>query len=130
VFIIVCKNTRIAKVMYNWLAENKGPIGSPPANIAGFRNRNGQLNTIRVDSKVVRETDTGEARSDETRWMRFVLDTVGKTDWTLDQQGRPVYPEGFEDLAAKLGRPLHPPGCNVRCIVSVGMITEGWIGRP
>jgi type III restriction enzyme len=42
-----------------------------------------------VDSKVVHETDTGEAKSDKSRWMRFVLDTVGKTDWTRDGQGRP-----------------------------------------
>ncbi len=54
------------------------------------------------------------------------LDTVGKTDWTRDGQGRALYPEGFEDLAKKLERPLHPPGRDVRCIVSVAMLTEGW----
>ena len=101
-------------------------MGIPPARIEGFRNRNGQINTIRVDSKVVHETDTGEAKNDEVRWMRVTLDTVGKTDWTLDKQGRPLYPEGFEELAKKLGRPMHPPGRDVRCIVSVGMLTEGW----
>ena len=126
VFILVCKNTRIAKVVYEWLAEGKGPLGLPPANVEGFRNRDGKINTIRVDSKVVHETDTGEAKSDESRWMRFILDSVGKTDWTLDRQGRPVYPEGFEELARKLERPLHPPGRDVQCIVSVGMLTEGW----
>jgi hypothetical protein len=35
-------------------------------------------------------------------------------------------PEGFEELANKLERPLHPPGRDIRCIVSVGMLTEGW----
>jgi type III restriction enzyme len=58
--------------------------------------------------------------------MRFTLDTVGKTDWTRDSVGRPVYPEGFEEVADKLDRPLHPPGRDLRCIVSVGMLTEGW----
>src|SRR5439155_5855627 len=29
VFIIVCKNTAIAKVVYDWLAENKPPMGIP-----------------------------------------------------------------------------------------------------
>ncbi len=125
VFILVCKNTRIAKTIYEWLAEGKGPLGIPPANIEGFRNRNGTLNTIRVDSKVVHETDTGEAKSDESRWMRFTLDTVGKLNWPSDVMGRPIYPEGFEELAKKLARPLHPPGRDVRCIVSVGMLTEG-----
>ena len=66
------------------------------------------------------------AKSDEIRWMRFTLDTVGKTNWPTDRQGRPLYPEGFEELAKKLERPLHPPGRDVRCIVSVGMLTEGW----
>ena len=29
-------------------------------------------------------------------------------------------------MAEKLEHPLHPPGRDVRCIVSVGMLTEGW----
>lgn len=126
VFILVCKNTKIAKVMYEWLAEDKSPTGIPPVKIEGFKNRNGQMNTIRVDSKVVHETDSGEAKNDEVRWMRLTLDTVGKMAWPTDRQGRPLYPEGFEELAQKLERPLHPPGRDVRSIVSVGMLTEGW----
>jgi type III restriction enzyme len=67
VFILVCKNTRIAKVIYEWRAEGKGPLGIRPANIEGFRNRKESLNTIRVDSKGVHETDMGEAKSDDSR---------------------------------------------------------------
>ena len=126
VFIVVCKNTAIARVVYDWLAENRPPMGIPSSKIAGFRNADGLLNTIRVDSRVVSETDTGHAKSDEVQWMRFTLDTVGRTHWPRDQQGRPIYPEGFEELATKRGRPLHPPGRDIRCIVSVGMLTEGW----
>ena len=127
VFILVCKNTAIAKVIYEWLAEDRPPAGIPPAKIEGFRNRDGHNYTIRVDSKVVHETDDLEgSKGDEVRWMRLTLDTVGKTEWPKDPQGRAVYPEGFEELAKKLGRPLSPPGRDVRCIVSVGMLTEGW----
>jgi len=126
VFILVCKNTAIAKVMYEWLALDQRPAYIPSAGIEGFRNRNGVQYTIRVDSKVVHETDSETAKSEEGRWMRYTLDTVGKTDWTYDSQGKAVYPEGFEELATKLKRPLHPPGRDVRCIVSVGMLTEGW----
>jgi type III restriction enzyme len=126
VFILVCKTTRLARVVYDWLAEDKSPIGIPSAKIDGFRNRDGVINTIRVDTKVVHETDTGEAKSDEVRWMRLTLDTVGRQRWPADRQGLPVYPDGFEELAKKLDRPLHPPGRDVRCIVSVGMLTEGW----
>ena len=126
VFILVCKNTKIAKVVYEWLGEDRPPAGIPRAGIKGFLNRDGRVNTIRVDTKVVHETDSGNAKSDDSAWMRFTLDTVGKLDWPNDRQGRPIYPEGFEALAQKLKRPLSPPGRDVRCIVSVGMLTEGW----
>jgi type III restriction enzyme len=126
VFILVCKNTKISKVLYEWLAEDKPPTGIPSCGIAGFRNENGKRSTIRVDTKVVHETDSEEAKSDESAWMRYTLDTVGKLAWLSDKQGRPLYPEGFEELAKKLERSLDPPGRDVRCIVSVGMLTEGW----
>lgn len=125
VLILVCKNTKLAAVIYEWLAEGKAPAGIPPADISELRN-NGTRVTIRVDSKVVAETEVEGAKNDESRWMRFTLDTVGKREWPTDQQGRPVYPQDFEELARKLDRPLHPPGRDVRCIVSVGMLTEGW----
>lgn len=126
VYILVCKNTRIAKVIYEWIANDVQPTGIAPAHLEALRNKDGQINTIRVDTRVVHETDTAGAKSDEVRWMRVTLDTVGKTQWPADPQGRPIYPEGFEELAHKLARPLHPPGRDVRCIVSVGMLTEGW----
>lgn len=126
VFILVVKNTKIAKVVYQWLAEGL-PVGEvPPSKLEELRNRNGKVVTIRVDSKVVQETDSDTAKNDETAWMRLTLDTVGKTEWPKDRQGSPIYPDGFEALAEKLGKPLHPPGRDVRCIVSVGMLTEGW----
>ena len=126
VFILVCENTALANVVYEWLGNGRNPAGIPSANLPGFRNSPEQINTIVVHSKVVQETDTGESRSDEARWMRFTLDTVGRRDWPRDRQGREIYPVGFAELADKLERPRHPPGRDVRCIVSVGMLTEGW----
>jgi len=126
VLILVCRDTRLAKLVHDWIGEGRPPSGIPPLQIPALLNRDGIDRTIRVDSAVVRETDSGEARSDEAKWMRHRLDTVGRLDWPRDRQGRPIYPEGFEDLARKLGRPLHPPGRDVRCIVSVAMLTEGW----
>jgi type III restriction enzyme len=126
VFILVCKNTRIAKVVHEWLAEDKPPAGVPSANLPGLRNGDGAVVTIRVDTKVVQESDSDTAKSDDVQWMRMVLDTVGRRDWPRDGQGRAIYPPGFEALATKLKRPMHPPGRDVRCIVSVGMLTEGW----
>ena len=130
VFILVCKDIKIAKVVYEWIAEGTQPLEIAPFAVAELRNADGVQNTIRVDTKVVAESDSGAtgggAKGDESRWMRLVLDTVGRRDWPRDKQGRSIYPAGFEELAQKLMRPLHPPGRDVRCIVSVGMLTEGW----
>jgi type III restriction enzyme len=126
VFILVCKNTKLAEVVYQWLAEDKPPPGVPSARITAMLNRDGASNTIRVDSKVIAETDSGEARGDLDRWMRLTLDTVGKLEWPRDALGSPIYPSDFLALAERLGKPQHPPGRDVRCIVSVGMLTEGW----
>ena len=126
VLILVCKNTKLASLIYGWLAEGETPPGIPDVDLASVQNTDGNRYTIRVDSKVIGETDVAGSKGDETRWMRLTLDTVGKLDWPRDPQGRAVYPDGFEELAKKLERPLHPPGRDVRCIVSVGMLTEGW----
>jgi type III restriction enzyme len=127
VFILVCKDIRIAKVVYEWIAEDAQPLGIAPFAVAELRNSDGERNTIRVDTKVLSEGDTGGgAKGDETQWMRFTLGTIGRREWPHDRQGRAIYPTGFAELAAKLERPLTPPGRDVRCIVSVGMLTEGW----
>jgi len=125
VFILVCKNTALANVIFEWLANDVRPHGIPPSGLPAFRNQGGEY-TIVVHSKVLRDTDAGTAKNDEEKWMRHQLDTVGHINWPRDRQGRDIYPEGFEELAKKLDRPLHPPGRDVRCIVSVGMLTEGW----
>jgi type III restriction enzyme len=126
VFILVCKNTRIAGVIYDWLGEDKPPTGIPSARLDALRNIPDRTATIRVDTKVVQDSETEGGKSDEVAWMRLRLDTVGRLDWPRDSQQRPIYPDGFEELAKKLGRPLHPPGRHIRCIVSVAMLTEGW----
>ena len=126
VFILVCKNTRIAKVVFEWLALNKPPAGVPPSGLPEFFNMADAVNTIRVDSKVAGELEGGGSQSDEDRWMRFTLDTVGKVDWPRNAGALPIFPEGFEAVAEKFDRPKTPPGRDIRCIVSVGMLTEGW----
>ena len=127
VFIIICKTKKLAKVVYEWLAENRPPTTTiPQANLPALLNSSENKNTICVYSDMQADIDSGNTKNDENRWMRYTLDTIGKNEWPLDRQKRAQYPEGFEDLAEKLNREKHPPGRDIRCIVSVGMLTEGW----
>jgi type III restriction enzyme len=131
VFIIVCRDTTIAKALYAWLAEGDAQYG---AGVPEFRNAPGAEVTVRIDSKVGEDIAAGGSQ-DETRRLRFVLETIGKTEWP----GRKV-PEEYEALVERNNRkaledeesdlrtinPEVPPGRNVRCIISVSMLSEGW----
>lgn len=125
VFIVVCKGIPLAKAIYKWFAEDKRSAIIPRLNIPALRNTGGSNHTIRVDSKISEEISSG-SKTDEALWMRWILNTVGKSEWPSDKHGNSIYPKEFEELAIKLKRPLHPPGRDVRCIVSVSMLTEGW----
>lgn len=132
VFIVVCRDTRVAKAVHEWLAEREGGHGVAPQ---WFRNHPGQEVTVRIDSRVVEDIEEG-GTEDETRRLRFILDTVGKPEWP----GGKV-PEEWSELVRKHNEKVAsddndgswkwideriPPGRDVRCIVSVSMLAEGW----
>ncbi len=67
-----------------------------------FANRPGRRNTLRVDSRVLALADSGEeggSREDAAQELRRIVATVGKPG---------------------------EPGEQIRCVVSVAMLTEGW----
>ena len=132
VFIVVCRDTRVGKEVHKWLAYGNDEYGDSPA---FFRNAPGQEVTVRIDSRVVEDIEEGGSK-DETKRLRFILDTIGEAEWP----GGKV-PEDWSDLVRKHNDKAAsddndgslkwideqiPPGRDVRCIVSVAMLTEGW----
>jgi len=101
VLIVVCDNTDLARLVHEHIA--KGNV------LPELANRDGQPEvTIRIDSRLLAEAEgavEGETREEAAERLRKTVDTVGKTEW-----------EGEGD----------PPGKHVRCVVSVGMLNEGW----
>jgi type III restriction enzyme len=132
VFIIVCRDTALAKELYDWLANGNATYGAAPEQ---FRNAPGREWTVRVDSKVAEDIAEGGGKNDEARRLRFVLETIGKTGWP----GNKV-PEEYVAMVEKHNRKALedddnglvtidasvPPGRDVRCIISVAMLSEGW----
>lgn len=133
VFIVVCNNTKIAEDLYKWISGE--PTGKayavPPAQ---FRNTPGNRVTIRVDTATFKEIESGGGKGD-AKLLRFTLDTIGKTEWP---GGSPpadwaAFVEEYNAKAAndETGKMRQmdlsiPPGRDIRCIVSVSMLTEGW----
>lgn len=132
VFIVVCRDTAIAREVYSWLANGNESYGvSPP----WFKNQPGQEVTVRIDSKVVEDIEEGGTK-DETRRLRFILETTGKAEWPGGK-----IPEDWSELVRKHNEKVAnedndgslkwmderiPPGRDIRCIVSVAMLAEGW----
>jgi type III restriction enzyme len=134
VFIIVCRDTALARVIYEWLAEGRhqGDYGEAPAQ---FRNRPGAEITVRIDSKAWEDIEAGTG-SDEERRLRFILDTVGKKHWLggkvpaewadlVRKHNARVDAEEYDGPLGRLDETV-PPGRDVRCIISVAMLSEGW----
>ncbi len=98
--IVVCDNTDLSKLVFEHIA--RGQIMPELENTAGVER------TMRIDTKLLNEAESageGETKQQTAERLRRQVDTVGKTQW-----------EGVGD----------PPGKDLRCVVSVGMLSEGW----
>lgn len=98
--IVVCDNTDLSKLVHEHIAAGKV--------LSDLQNRDREVVTFRIDTKLLKEAESaveGETREQAAERLRKVVDTIGKTEW-----------DG----------PGDPPGKDIRCVVSVGMLTEGW----
>lgn len=95
--IVVCDNTDLSKLVAEHII--KGEV---------LPELKGQEVTLRIDTKLLKKEESaegGETKVEREKRLRDTVNTVGKTEW-----------EGEGE----------PPGKNIRCVVSVGMLTEGW----
>ena len=101
--IVVAANTALAKVVTQGIQRGEALDAL-------------SAHTYQIDSSVLdaAEGDDGATKDEAKELLRLKTSTVGRATWP---DGRP--PPGHEDLAV-------PPGKDVRCVVSVGMLTEGW----
>ncbi len=115
VLIVICDNTEIAQVFSEKIsgertvevpkADGKGTeqrtIYGSSAILPELRNEPGGQRTVRIDSKLLARVEGAESetRDEAADALRRVINTVGKRG---------------------------EPGEQVRCIVSVSMLTEGW----
>ena len=98
--IVVCDNTDLSKLLYEHIAG--GDV------LPELGNRDSEQVALRIDTRLLKEAESaveGETRQAVAERLRKTVDTVGKTEW--DGEG-------------------DPPGRDIRCVVSVGMLTEGW----
>jgi type III restriction enzyme len=137
VFIVVCNNTNVSKLVYDWISgwQKKLPDGSTiivPGNLPVFHNSddNGNWlsvpNTILIDSE---QLESGEAMSKEFKKMAALAIEEFKREYSIRFPGRDTSKLTDEDLLREVMNTVGKPGKlgeNVKCVVSVSMLTEGW----
>ena len=136
VFIVVCNNTNVSKLVYDYISgwEKPLPNGSNivvPGELPIFRNDDGnghwlpRPNTILIDSA---QLESGEAMSKEFKKIAALAIEEFKTEYCI-RWGRDVSKLTDEDLLREVMNTVGKPGKlgeNIRCVVSVSMLTEGW----
>ncbi len=136
VFIVVCNNTNVSKLVHDYIAGWEKPIGDSTFVQAGglelFRNDDGRggwldrPNTILVDSE---QLESGEGMSDEFKAIAAHQIEEFKEDYRRRFPGRDADGLTDEDLLREVMNTVGKPGKlgeGVRCVVSVSMLTEGW----
>jgi type III restriction enzyme len=141
VFIVVCQNTSHSKLLYDYIAgytrTERTPEGEErevvvPAQLPLFSNYDADRRrlarplTLLIDST---ELDSGEALSTEFR--SFARPEIDAFKTALAQRSGQSAAEKItdEDLLREVMNTVGKPGRlgeQVRCVVSVSMLTEGW----
>jgi len=136
VFIVVCNNTNVSKMVYDYIAgwEKTLPDGTTrvvPGALSIFSNEeNGgwsaRPNTILVDSE---QLESGEGMSDEFKKIARTEIEEFKREYRQRFPDRDVEKLTDEDLLREVMNTIGKPGKlgeHVKCVVSVSMLTEGW----
>ncbi|GMU82461.1 MAG: hypothetical protein AMXMBFR47_23320 [Planctomycetota bacterium] len=136
VFIVVCNNTNVSKLVFDYIAGWEKQVGDRTIVQAGqlpiFRNDNGsgewlhRPNTILVDSE---QLESGEAMSDDFKKIAAREIEEFKAEYRVRFPGRDTENLTDEDLLREVMNTVGKPGKlgeHVKCVVSVSMLTEGW----
>jgi type III restriction enzyme len=135
VFIVVCQNTNISKIVFDWIAgwRTSEDDSTPPArgHLAIFSNVVDEAwtdrpNTLLIDSAQI---ESGEAMDPAFKKIASAEIDEFKREYIRRFPGRSVEDVTDEDLLREVMNTIGKKdrlGEQVRCVVSVSMLTEGW----
>jgi type III restriction enzyme len=136
VFVVVCANTNISKLVFDYVAGWEKPLGNGrtarvPGQLPLFSNVDGERwrdrpNTMLIDS---RQLESGEGMSPEFKKIAAVEIEEFKAEYRARFPGRDADALEDEDLLREVMNTVGKPGKlgeHIRCVVSVSMLTEGW----
>lgn len=138
VFIVVCNNTSTSKLVYEWLSgwqrpnEDGEPVFVKNGELALFRNfdehgnRLAKPNTLLIDSK---QLESGEALDNDFRQAAALEIEQFKREMKQRSGAGEIGEVSDSDLLREVMNTVGKKGRlgeQIRCVVSVSMLTEGW----
>ena len=142
VFIVVCSNTSVSKLVYDWIAGFDRPIAhaqtladgtvsAVPGNLSRFSNiEDGRWLqrpvTLLIDSM---QLDRGDALDPAFKKAAAREIEEYKREYVARFPGRSADEIEDEDILREVLNTVGKPGrlgADIRCVVSVSMLTEGW----
>jgi type III restriction enzyme len=138
VFIVVCNNTSTSKLVYDWISgyertEGEGDSARTrvvPGKLRLFSNVDetgrwrSRFRTFLIDSS---QLESGEALSDDFR--KVAAREIEEFKREKQARGESIDDLTDADLLREVMNTIGRPGrlgADIRCIVSVSMLTEGW----
>lgn len=134
VMIVVCNNTTVSELVYRWIAGYEretasGKIKVEKGNLDVFRNEDGvnfldRPNTLLIDSV---QLESGEKIDDEFKriFQKEIDDYHKEYKHRFPGRDEPTDEELLREVMNTVGKP-GKLGENIKCVVSVSMLTEGW----
>lgn len=127
VYIVVCSNTATSKLVYDWIAGDAPRSGNLPlfSNVMGGKPLT-RPRTILVDSA---QLESGETLSKDFRVAAAEEIAAFQADFRRRNPGSAEMDISDEDLLREVMNTVGKPGTlggEIRCVVSVSMLTEGW----
>jgi len=136
VFIVVCNNTNVSKLVFDYIAgfETIAPDGGKvvvPGALSLFSNEENKSWTVRPKTILIdsSQLESGEAMSDVFKKVATAEIEEFKQELRIRFPGRDPDDISDEDLLREVMNTVGKPGklgADVRCVVSVSMLTEGW----
>ena len=140
VFIVVCSNTQVSKLVFDWIAGYKKPLSNDqsvlvPGNLPIFSNVEGngpdaiwshRPSTLLIDSQ---QLESGEALSDDFKQAAAAEIDEFKAEIRERFPGRDVDKLSHEEILREVMNTVGKQGKlgeHIKCVVSVSMLTEGW----
>jgi len=137
VFIVVCPNTVVSKLVYDWIAgetivDDDGEIvAHKPGELALLSNvvdgkPLARPRTILIDSA---QLESGDAMKDSFKKDAAAEIAAFKADYRRQHPGADVDKIDDAELLREVMNTVGKPGRlgeQIRCVVSVSMLTEGW----